>query len=150
MFVSVTRLRLRRWLFLPAFAVHAVRSNRQVGSSPGFVGGSLAYERSLGFWTVTVWADERAMKAFRNGGAHLKAMPRLSRWCDEASYVHWEQDDAAVPTAAVAFARLGESGRLSKIRHPSAAHGGGERVEKSPPKSAGPLLPRPGRSDISR
>lgn len=147
MFVSVTRLHLRRWWYLPAFALHALRSRRQVRGSPGFVRGGLAGEPWLGFWTITIWADERSMKGFRNSAAHLKAMPRLSHWCDEASYVHWEQDGDAIPTAQAAFERLGSVGKLSKVRHPTAGHAAGRKTGNSaplPPGEFGPRRLRPG------
>ncbi len=100
----------------------------------GFLGGDLAPEPPRGFWTVTVWADEKAMRAFRNSGDHMKAMPRLLDWCDEASYIHWQQEDDAVPTLAVAFERLRDSGKLSKVRHPSAAHLSGKTAPCGAPK----------------
>src|SRR5947209_2033210 len=126
MFVSITRLHVRKWWFLAPFALHTTRSMRQVQSSTGFLGGRLAPEPLLGFWTITVWTDEEAMRRFRNSAAHLKAMPHLLEWCDESSYVHWHQDDSSVPTAAVAFERLRDGGKLSKVRYQSAAHASGK------------------------
>jgi len=149
MFVSVTRLRIRRWWFLPAFAIHAVRSRRQLKSSPGFVCGSLAPEPWFAFWTATVWTDEKSMKAFRNSGAHLKAMPRLSRLCDEASYVHWQQDDETIPTSAAMFERLRDTGKLSKVLHPSVAHSTGQKTGTAEPRSVGSFRPSRVSSDDS-
>lgn len=143
MLVSITRLRLRRWWFLPSFALYAWRSFRQVQSRAGFVGGAFAAERPLCFWTFTVWSDEEAMRAFRNAAAHMRAMPRLRHWCDEASYVHWLQNEASAPTPAVAFERLRDAGKTSKVNYPSAGHAAGRTTSNRPPKPTGPpLLPR--------
>lgn len=141
MFVSVTRLHLRSWRFLPSFVIHNQRSVRQVQRSAGFVGGHLAPEPLFGFWTITVWADEQAMRGFRNHAAHLQAMSRLLDWCDEASYTHWEQDSATLPTLETAFDRVRDHGRTSKVRHPSANHSGGSTVANARPKHGMALRP---------
>jgi hypothetical protein len=95
----------------------------------GFLSGALALEPPLGFWTFTVWTDEKRMRAFRNSDPHMKPMPRLLHWCDGASYTHWLQDDASVPTPAVAFERLRDSGKLSKVNHPAGTHAAGRTTE---------------------
>lgn len=142
MFVSVTRLHLRHWWFLPAFAWHAIRSRDQLRHSEGFLVGAVAGEFLLGYWTITVWADEGAMRAFRNANAHQRAMPKLSRWCDEASYAHWEQETASLPPVATVFDRLRNGGNQSKVRHPSKAHANGSLTGKSPPRYSGtPIEP---------
>lgn len=139
--VSVTRLRLRRWWFVPRFAIHTRRIRRQLLGSRGLAGGMFAVELPLTFWTVSIWADEQSMRAFRNGGEHVKSMRHLLDWCDEASYVHWSQDGASLPTAAEIFARLRDEGKLSKVRHPSPCHASGAKVGRSAPKLAGRLSP---------
>jgi quinol monooxygenase YgiN len=132
MFVSVTRLRLRSIRFLPAFFWHAEASTRQVRRSPGFAGGYLANQGGLTFWTVTLWADEAAMRAYRSTAAHRAAMPKLLRWCDEASVAHWRQEGGEeAPPPDTVRQRLGQEGRLSKVAHPSAAHAAGT-VQPSP------------------
>jgi hypothetical protein len=141
-FVSVTRLHVRKWRFLPSFVIDALRSRRQVELSAGLLGGRFATEFPFGFWTITVWADEQAMRRFRNAGDHLKAMTRLLDWCDEASYAHWQQEDSSVPSATVAFERLRDVGKLSKVRHPSAAHTFGKTAPRGEPKSGPELRPR--------
>jgi hypothetical protein len=137
--VSITRLRVRHWRFLPGFAFHAWRSTRQARSAPGFRAGALANGPGLAFWTITAWDDEAALRAYRNSGAHRRAMPRLLDWCDEASYVHWQQDDATLPTPEAAFARLRDDGKLSKVRRPSPAHAAGDRAGAVAPRPAGAI-----------
>lgn len=61
--ISVTRLRLRSVRYLPPFAWHALASTRQIRRAPGFLGGQVVGERGWGFWTITAWADEAAMRA---------------------------------------------------------------------------------------
>ena len=121
-FVSVTRLRIRSLWFMPRFALHAVSSLRQCRRASGFVDGSLLPDRKLTFWTMTLWQEQAAMHAYMAGGSHLKAMPKLLEWCDEASIVHWHQDDAATPSWEEADRRMRTQGRPSKVRHPSAVH----------------------------
>ena len=121
-FVSVTRLRLRSIRFLPAFAVHTLRSLRQVRGSAGFRGGSLLPDRRWTFWTLTVWDDRDAMRAYMTAGAHRTAMPKLLDWCDEASVVHWDTATPDLPDWPDADARMRLKGRPSKVRRPSADH----------------------------
>jgi hypothetical protein len=90
---------------------------------------------AFAFWTSTVWQNLEAMRAFRNSGAHLKAMPKLLRWCDEASFVHWEQGDARVPDISAAFDRLLREGKLSKVLKPSARHQAGHTVSDARPRA---------------
>lgn len=114
-------------------------STRQIRRAPGFIAGWLGGEDAYGQWTATVWESETAMRAFRNSAAHLTAMPRLIGWCDEASFTHWEQDTPDVPAADVAYERMAQGGRLSKVRRPSARHAAGQAVGDKRPRS-GPIL----------
>ncbi len=113
-FVSVTRLRIRSARFVPEFLIATTRSRRQLRRSAGFVDGRLTLELPLAFWTMTVWADLDAMRRFRNAAPHKDAMVRLLNWCDEASYVHWEQATDDVPSIDVAHSRLRNEGKRRK------------------------------------
>jgi hypothetical protein len=120
--VSVTRLRIRKLRFFPGFAWNAVRSTLQARQADGNLRTLTIHERGLVFWTITVWKDPEAMRAFRNSGSHKKVMPKLSEWCDEATYVHWEQDGDSPPDLQTAYARLVSDGVVSRVRHPSSSH----------------------------
>jgi len=76
----------------------------------------------LVFWTMSVWRTEADMRAFRNSGAHSRAMPRLARWCSEAAYVHWEQERAEPPSWTEAWQRLVKDGTSSRVDEPSPDH----------------------------
>ena len=120
--VSVTRLRVRSWRFLPGFLYFAFRSSRQATHAPGVLSVRVLADRHRTYWTVTVWQHQTAMKAFMISGAHAAAMKRLLFWCDEASVAHWMQDDSAPPEWAEAHRRMQSEGRRSKVLKPSAAH----------------------------
>ncbi len=106
MFVSVTRIALRTYRHWIPFAWDSLRSAYRAQRAPGFLGGRLMGDGRKVFWTVTSWSDEAAMRAFRNAGVHLEAMRKLPDWCDEASFVHWEQDICVLPATAEAYRRL--------------------------------------------
>lgn len=121
-FVSLTRLRLRSIRFLAPFALHAIRSDRQVKRSPGFQSGALLPDRSFTFWTMTAWETGESMRRYITTGDHKRAMPHLMHWCDEASVAHWEQSEPTLPTWQEADRRMRETGRPSKLNHPSPHH----------------------------
>jgi hypothetical protein len=94
--VSVTRFRLRSIRFIPFFV--------------------------LAFWTLTVWRDEHAMRAYGASGAHRKARPHLADWADEASVGHRRQPGSNLPEWPEAVRRLREAGRPLTLRHPVPNH----------------------------
>ena len=120
--VSITRLRVRSWRYIPAFFIQAIRSSWQAKSSEGNLAVSILQEARNTFWTRTVWANEEAMKSYIVSGVHKQAMRSLLEWCDEAALVHWEQEGAQPPTWEEAFRRLVKEGRPSKVNHPSNDH----------------------------
>jgi hypothetical protein len=117
--ISVTRLRVRSFIYLPQFFWGTFKSIRQVERSSGFLGGRLLVNGKNVFWTMTVWKDQAAMNAYRTGGAHSKAMPKLLKWCSEAAVVHWNQESPEIPDWQEAQLHMEKEGRLSKVNHPS-------------------------------
>ncbi len=153
-FVSVTRLRIRAFRFLPGFALHAVRTRSQVRRAPGFAGGAILADRGWTFWTLTAWSDEADMRRYILAGAHREAMTRLAHWCDEASVVHWTQAEAGLPCWMEADRRMRAEGRPSKVRIRAAAPdpdlpgAASRRIRADPPRRrgehrAGSALTRP-------
>lgn len=118
-FVSITRLRVRSWHYLPGFFFRALRSASQAKSAKGNLSVTVLKEARLTFWTRTLWTSEQAMKAYMVSGAHGKVMRKLLDWCDEAAVVHWTQESSEPPSWEEAHRRLHESGRPSKVNHPS-------------------------------
>ncbi len=117
--VSVTRFRLRSLRFLPFFLLHANRTIAQIRKAEGFVAGAVRRDADLAFWTMTVWRDEQAMRAYSASGAHRKAAPRLAEWADEASVGHWRQAGGNLPEWPDAVRRLREEGRAVALNHPA-------------------------------
>ncbi len=136
--VSVTRFRLRSIRFAPFFILHANRTIAQIRKADGFVAGAVQRDADLAFWTLTVWRDERAMRAYWASGAHRKAMPHLADWADEASVLHWMQLGSDLPGWPETVRRLREDGRPSKLRHPGPNQA--ERAFAEPQRAQGMRL----------
>src|SRR6185312_6508513 len=132
--VSITRLRVRSWRYLPGFLWRTLLSARQARAAAGNLGVSLVRDAHLTFWTRTVWTDQSAMRAFMMAGVHRKTMPRLLEWCDEASLVNWVQDTAEPPSWSEAHRRLRQDGRRSRVNHPSEAQ---QRYDIPAPRLSG-------------
>ena len=120
--VSITRLRVRSWRFLPMFFLYTLRSARQAARAEGNLAAKLLREQRNTFWTATIWSSEAAMKNFMLNGTHRGAMPKLLNWCDEAALVHWTQKGNELPSWTDARLRLEREGRRSKVNHPSPVH----------------------------
>ena len=137
--ISLTRLRVRSVRYMPGFLWYAFQSRRQLARAGGFLQGLLGPAPSRAYWTVSAWTDEAAMKRFRDTDWHKAAMPRLLEYCDEASVARWTQETADLPDAATLMERMKTSGRVSKVRRPTAEHTAGQTVPDGQP-------PRPGLS----
>jgi heme-degrading monooxygenase HmoA len=133
-FVSVTRLHLRSKWYYPSFIISSYRAAAQARRSAGFITGVLGGDAHGAGWTLTVWESEPAMRAYRNSGLHMRVMPKLLEWCDEASFAHWAVDDPALPSMEEAHRRMITDGRLSKVNHPSSAHAAGRTAMEGPPR----------------
>lgn len=142
--VSITRLHLASFFSFPVFLYYAMASSRQARRAAGFRGGWLSRDAESGFWTVTVWDSPEAMRGYRNSGIHLRAMPKLLHWCDEASFVHFEQAEDTAPDGAAAFDRLRQQGKLSKVARPSPRHQSGTTVGNTPAPRGQVLKPLAG------
>ncbi len=140
-FVSLTRLRIRSVWFMPGFMLHALRTQRQVERAGGFKTGALLPDRQWTFWTMTAWDSQASMRAYMTSGAHKQAMPKLMHWCDEASVAHWEQAEAELPSWTEADRRMRETGRASKVLHPSAEHAA-LRYREPRVTLSGPISPK--------
>ena len=121
-FVSLTRLRVRSWLYMPLFGIYTTGALQQVKKAPGFLSGKLLPDRDRAFWTMTAWDGPESMRRYMTSGAHKRAMPKLMQWCDEASVAHWEQEESSLPSWEEADRRMRASGRASKVNKPSAEH----------------------------
>jgi Domain of unknown function (DUF3291) len=120
--VSITRLRVRSWRFLPAFFLRVFRIGRQAAVAEGNLAVKIFADRRRTFWTSTSWNSEAAMRSFMLAPPHGPTMRKLLEWCDEAALVHWMQPDAELPSWPEAHRRLVAEGRPSKVHHPTAAH----------------------------
>ncbi len=135
-FVSITRLRVRSWRYLPGFVIQSFRAARQAKLAAGSLAVSVLRDANLAFWTRTVWSEERAMRSFMLSGAHRRVMSRLAEWCDEASFGHWVQDAVEPPSWPEACRRMQQEVRRSKVNHPSEAQ---SRFEIPEPRTTAQL-----------
>jgi Domain of unknown function (DUF3291) len=130
--VSITRLRVRSFRYLPAFLLGSLRSAREAKNASGNLAVSILSDANLAFWTRTLWTDERSMRAFMFAPAHRAVMPKLLQWCDEAAVTHWLQDSLEPPSWQDVHRRLQQEGRTSKVDHPSV---GQLRFQIPPPRT---------------
>jgi hypothetical protein len=99
-FVSITRLQVRSWRYLPGFLIQSFRAARRAKLAAGNLAVSVLRDTDRAFWTRTVWRDEAAMRSFMRSGVHRRIMTRLAEWCDEAALAHWVQDANEPPSRA--------------------------------------------------
>lgn len=124
-FISVTRLRLRSPFYLPLFLLYAIPSSIQANRAAGNMKAITRSTSNNVFWTLTVWQDEASMRSYMSSGAHRRAMPFITQWCDEASLTHWHQESTQLPTWAEAERNLRQHGRTTRLPYPSPAHAAG-------------------------
>lgn len=120
-YLSSTRLVVRPRA-LPQFLRATERVQAQLRRTDGYLGGALLVEPRLAFWTLTAWDGPRAMRAFRDGGAHALVMPLLADIGTEAAYVGWHQDDATLPPWAEVHRQFLAGATSTPLRRPTRRH----------------------------
>ena len=121
--ISGTRFRIRSPLYLIMVGWHSYWSYKQLSRADGFLDSKFLRETNWSvFWSVTAWKNKSCMNCYKNIGAHRQAMPWLSLMCNEASLVHWEQEDATLPDWQTVRKRMLENGRFYNLSNPSKNH----------------------------
>ncbi len=118
----VTRLRLLDPAVLNDFLAGAVAVIEQAKASDGGMGADALAEANDTWWTISAWRDRASIDDFVRTEPHLSVMDHLDEWCDEASFVDWEQDSAELPDWQTCFQHLVADGRSADLAKPSAAN----------------------------
>jgi hypothetical protein len=120
--IVVTRLRLRDPAFFDEFFAAAVAVVEQASKSVGNVGADVLADANNTFWTRTAWQERRLMDEFVGAQPHLQTMSRIDDWCDEATFIDWEQPGEDLPDWQYGYRRLIAEGQGASLTQPSDAH----------------------------
>jgi hypothetical protein len=120
--VVVTRLRLRDPALLDEFFTAAVAVLEQAKNSSGNLGADVLADANNAWWTLTAWQARDSMKAFVGTEPHLSTMAQLDDWCDEATFVDWEQASEDLPDWQTSYRRLVADGQAAGLTYASDAH----------------------------
>jgi heme-degrading monooxygenase HmoA len=120
--IVVTRLRLKDPAVFDEFFASAVAVVEQAQNSEGNLGADVLAEANNTYWTRTVWQERDLMDAFVGSEPHLHTMSRIDDWCDEATFVEWEQAGADLPDWRDGYGRLVASGQGPSLTHATEAH----------------------------
>jgi hypothetical protein len=120
--IVVTRLRLRDPALLDEFFTDAVAAIEQAQKAEGNLGTDALADANNAWWTVSSWQDRRLMHAFVGNQPHRSIMGRLDHYCDEATFVDWEQDSPDLPDWHTNHRHLVADGTAAELTHPSDAN----------------------------
>jgi len=133
--IVVTRLRLKDPALLDEFFTAAVAATEQAQKSDGNLGVDALADANNAWWSVSSWAGRRPMQAFVRAEPHAGISKRLDHFCDEATFVDWEQDRPDLPDWQTSWRHLTADGKAAELTHPSDAN----RARAFPP----PVEPAP-------
>jgi hypothetical protein len=120
--IVVTRLRLKDPALFDAFFAAAVAVMEQAQGSAGNLGADVLAEAHNTYWTRTAWRDRGSMNAFVGSQPHLRTMSLIDGWCDEATFVDWEQPSAELPDWLDGYRRIVASGQSAGLTGATDAH----------------------------
>jgi len=120
--IVVTRLRLKDPALFDEFFASAVAVVEQAQKSAGSLGADVLAEANNTYWTRTAWQERGSMNAFVGSEPHLSTMSRIDDWCDEATFVDWEQAGPVLPDWLAGYDRIVAQGQAASLSQPTAAH----------------------------
>ena len=118
----VTRLRLKDPALLDEFFTDAVAAIEQAQKSAGNLGADALADVSNAWWSVSAWTERGPMRAYVDSEPHLTIRARLDHYCDEATFVDWEQASPALPDWPTSWRHLTADGQAAELTHPSPAN----------------------------
>jgi quinol monooxygenase YgiN len=120
--IVVTRLRLKNPALLDEFFTDAVAAIEQAQKSAGNLGADALADANNAWWSVSAWQERGPMQAFVQSEPHLAISARLDHFCDEATFVDWEQDGPDLPDWQTNWRHLVADGKVAELTNPSAAN----------------------------
>jgi hypothetical protein len=120
--IVVTRLRLKHPALLDEFFTDGVAAIEQAQKSEGNLGADALAEAHNAWWSVSAWQDRQLMQAFVNSQPHLGITARLDHYCDEATFVDWEQDGPGLPDWQTSWRHLTADGKAAELTDASPAN----------------------------
>ena len=107
---------------LDEFFTDAVAAIEQAQKSEGNLGADALADANNAWWSVSAWPDRGLMQAFVDSQPHLGISARLDHYCDEATFVDWEQASPDLPDWQTSWRHLTADGKVAELTHPSAAN----------------------------
>jgi quinol monooxygenase YgiN len=96
--VLLSYLPLKSFWRMPAFLLGTAGVMKQLAAAPGLIGYSLlARPIAKNFWTLSVWNDDAALKAFINGAPHVRLMSSLIPHMGKTNFVRWRIKGSGLP-----------------------------------------------------
>jgi hypothetical protein len=120
--IVITRLRLKDAALTDEFFADALAAIEQAQKADGNLGADALADAENAWWTATSWGERRQMHSFVGSEPHRTIMSRLDRFCDEATFVDWEQHSPDLPDWQTGWRRLVDGGTVAQLSQPSAAH----------------------------
>jgi hypothetical protein len=120
--IVVTRLRLKDPALLDEFFTAAVAAIEQAQKSDGNLGTDALADANNTWWSVSAWQDRRPMQAFVDSEPHWSISQRLDHFCDEATFVDWEQASPDLPDWQTSWRHITADGKVAELTHPSDAN----------------------------
>jgi hypothetical protein len=120
--IVVTRLRLKDPALLDEFFTDAVAAIEQAQKSAGNLGADALADADNAWWSVSAWTGRDPMRAFVDNQPHLTIKGRLDHYCDEATFVDWEQASPDLSDWQTSYQHLIADGQVATLTHPSDAN----------------------------
>lgn len=120
--IVITRLRLKDPELFTEFFESAVAVVEQAKTSRGNLAADVLADANYTFWTRTAWESRELMNGFVGSEPHRRTMIRIDGWCDEATFVDWDQSGAEVPSWQEGYQRLAREGQVTTLTSGTEAH----------------------------
>ena len=120
--IVVTRLRLKDPALLDEFFTDALAAIEQAQKSNGNLGVDALADADNAWWSVSAWGERRPMLSYVRSEPHQTIRSKIDHYCDEATFVDWEQDSPDLPDWPTNWRRLVADGLPAELTQPSAAH----------------------------